>query len=149
MDYDICFSCLVGVSLLISSVAMTFMKDERIFMNFMNLLDPEQKVIYLNIIIERTMIYVCGMILGLILGLYYYVSYPKDKYRLCTFLAIVYLVKLSFYYLVPKQPLMLYSLKTKQQTDAWATIYSEMKYKWKISLFIGLLGYLMISLSMK
>ena len=31
---------------------------------------------------------------------------------------------------------MLYSLTTKEQTDAWADIYSEMKNRWKKSLIV-------------
>ena len=57
---------------------------------------------------------------------------------------IIYLVKFGFYYFYPKSPLMLYSLITKQKTDAWATIYIEMKERWKRSIIIGFIGYLWI-----
>jgi len=77
-------------------------------------------------------------------GLYYYM-YPKRPYKWCSFLAIAYIVKLGVYYFYPKSPLMLYSLTTKGQTDAWADIYTEMKYRYRISLFIGFIGYLIIS----
>ena len=40
---------------------------------------------------------------------------------------------------------MLYSLTSKEQTDAWADIYSEMKNRWKKSLMVGFLGYIIIS----
>ena len=50
------------------------------------------------------------MILGLGLGIFYYIR-SKDKYRLCKFLAIIYLVKLGFYKINHKQPLMLYLIK--------------------------------------
>ena len=43
---------------------------------------------------------------------------------------------------------MLYSLTTKQQTDAWADIYSEMKNRWKISLFVGFIGYLFLGFAL-
>ena len=84
------------------------------------------------------------MIAGLVSGYYYYKQNPKQTYIICTFLAIVYLVKLSFYYFYPKSPLMLYSLTTKEQTDAWAEIYEEMKYRYKISLLVGFVGYLLL-----
>ena len=86
------------------------------------------------------------MILGLGLGIFYYIR-SKDKYRLCKFLAIIYLVKLGFYKIYPKQPLMLYSLKNQEQVEAWADIYTEMKSKWIKSIVIGFIGYLLISLN--
>ena len=69
---------------------------------------------------------------------------PTQTYPLCTFLTIVYVVKLLVYYFYPKSPLMLYSLTSKEQTDAWAMIYEEMKYRYKISLLMGFLGYILL-----
>ena len=141
-------SCIIGITLLIGSLSMSLQKrNTDIFNKFYNLLDSEQKKIYEGIVKERFTIYFTGMILGLTLGIFYYVR-SKDKYRLCKFLAIIYLVKLGFYYLFPKSPLMLYSLTTKQQTDAWADIYSEMKNRWKISLFVGFIGYLFLGFAL-
>jgi hypothetical protein len=138
-------SCLIGLTLLIGSLSMTIMKKNTdIFNNFYKLLDERQKIIYEEIVKERLMIYFSGMVIGLGLGIYYYVG-SKDKYRLCKFLAIIYLVKLGFYYFYPKIPLMLYSLTDQDQVDAWANIYEEMKSKYKKSLLIGFAGYLLIS----
>jgi len=119
-------------------------KNTDIFNNFYKLLDEKQKVIYEEIVRERLMIYFTGMAIGLGLGIYYYVG-SKDKYKLCKFLAIIYLVKLGFYYFYPKKPLMLYSLTDQEQVEAWANIYEEMKSKYKKSLLIGFVGYLLIS----
>ena len=140
-----CNVCIIGVTLLFSSIYMSLLKqDKDIFVSFMNLLDPQQKQIYLKIVTERLTIYISGMIAGVVLGLLYYYKYPKQRYPICTFLAIVYVTKLSIYYFTPKSPLMLYSLNTKEQTDAWAKIYEEMKYRYKISLLIGFIGYLVL-----
>lgn len=139
--------CLIGFTLLFSSIYMSYLKkDNDIFVNFMSLLDEDQQKIYQKIIYERIMIYVAGMILGVSLGLYYLFTNKKDNYRLCKFLFIIYIVKLGFYYIYPKSPLMLYSLKSKDQVDAWATIYTEMKSRWIKSLMVGLVGYLLLSL---
>ena len=138
-------SCLIGITMLIGSLSMTIMKKNTdIFNNFYKLLDEKQKVIYEEIVRERLMIYFTGMVIGLGLGIYYYVG-SKDKYKLCKFLAIIYLVKLGFYYFYPKKPLMLYSLTDQDQVEAWANIYEEMKSKYKKSLLIGFVGYLLIS----
>jgi len=140
-------SCLIGFTLLFASLVMSVMKrDTKMFTNFYALLDEDQKIIYENIVRERLMIYFVGMSLGLGLGIYYYINAKKDDYRLCKFLMIIYVVKLAFYYVYPKSPLMLYSLSTKAQVDAWADIYTEMKTNWIKSLAIGFIGYLFISL---
>tara|TARA_Y100000389_G_C16982806_1_gene281138 strand:- start:83 stop:469 length:387 start_codon:yes stop_codon:yes gene_type:complete len=127
---------------------MSYMKkDNDIFIEFMDTLDPEQMVIYSEIVFERLMIYVMGMILGLFLGIYYILTNSGDDYRICKFLCIIFITKLLFYYFYPKQPLMLYSLKTEEQVEAWANIYSEMKNRWKKSIIVGLIGYLILSMS--
>ena len=136
--------CIIGITFLIASLSMSLLKrDTDIFKNFYTLLDDEQQIIYDKIVKERLMIYFTGMILGLGLGIYYYVG-TKDKYRFCKFLTIIYLVKLGFYYFYPKLPLMLHSLKTQDQVAAWADIYTEMKTNYKKSLVIGFMGYLLI-----
>jgi len=138
-------SCIIGITFLVGSLSMSLLKrDTAIFSNFYNLLDNEQKSIYDEIVKERLKIYFIGMLLGIILGAYYYYNYPNDNYRLCKFLAIIYLVKLGFYYVYPKRPLMLYSLKNQKQVEAWANIYTEMKSKWIKSTMIGFVGYLLI-----
>ena len=137
--------CLIGFTLLFSSIFMMIQKgDKSIYVKFYSLLDENQKKIYEKIMKERMMIYISGMALGLGLGIYYYINSKRDNYKLCKSLMIIYLVKFGFYYFYPKSPLMLYSLTTKQQTDAWATIYIEMKERWKRSIVIGFIGYLLI-----
>jgi len=121
-------------------------KNDQIFIDFMDTLDPDQMVIYSEIVFERLMVYVMGMILGLFLGIYYILTNSNDKYRVCKFLCIIFITKLLFYYFYPKKPLMLYSLKTEEQVEAWADIYSEMKNRWKKSIIVGLIGYLVLSM---
>ena len=141
-------ACLVGFTLLFASLYMSLQKkDTKIFNKFYTLLDKNQKDIYENIVKERMMIYFSGMVLGLGLGIYFYIKNPKTDYKLCKFLAIIYVIKLGFYYFYPKSPLMLYSLTTKEQVSAWADIYTEMKERWIKSLVIGFIGYLLISLN--
>ena len=140
-----CNTCIIGITLLLSSIYMSILKqDQDIFIHFFRLLNEDQQKIYTNIVKERLMIYFTGMLTGLVFALLYYYKYPKQSYPICTFLAIVYVTKLSIYYFFPKSPLMLYSLTTKEQTDAWANIYEEMKKRYKISLLVGFIGYLVL-----
>lgn len=140
-----CNTCIIGITLLLSSIYMSILKqDQDIFIHFFRLLNEDQQQIYTNIVKERLMIYFTGMLTGLVFALLYYYKYPKQSYPICTFLAIVYVTKLTIYYFYPKSPLMLYSLTTKEQTDAWANIYEEMKKRYKISLLVGFIGYLVL-----
>ena len=139
-------SCALGTTLLISSIFLTIVKkNSDVFIKFKRLLTREQLKIYNEIIKERIMIYTIGMATGLFVGGIFYYYNRKEKYALCKFLVIVYMLKLAIYYFYPKKPLMLYSLTTKAQTSAWADIYTEMKRKWRMSLLVGFLGYISIS----
>jgi hypothetical protein len=139
------FSCLIGLTLLLSSFYMSYMKkDNDVFIKFYSLLNNEQKNIYDGIVRERLIIYVSGSILGIISAILFYRNNKSEKYILCKSLFLLYFIKLGFYYIYPKQPLMLYSLTEKAQTDAWADIYSEMKNRWKLSIFMGFISYLII-----
>lgn len=142
------FSCAFGISLLFSSFYMSYMKqDNEIFIDFYSLLNDEQKNIYEGIVTERFIIYFAGSILGIISAVLFYRNNKSEKYILCKSLFLLYFIKLGFYYMYPKQPLMLYSLTSKEQTDGWADIYSEMKNRWKLSIFLGFISYLIIGFS--
>ena len=40
---------------------------------------------------------------------------------------------------------MLYSLTEKEQIDAWADIYTDMKQRWIKSITVGFIGYLILA----
>lgn len=142
------FSCAIGFTLLFSSFYMSYMRqDNEIFINFYSLMNDKQKKIYEDIVKERFIIYLAGSILGIISAVLFYRNNKSEKYILCKSLFLLYFIKLGFYYMYPKQPLMLYSLTTKEQTDSWADVYSEMKNRWKLSIFLGFISYLIIGFS--
>jgi|TARA_B110000285_G_C15065786_1_gene585032 hypothetical protein len=141
--------CFIGLVFLFSGFYMSFLnKDTEHFQKFNNLLDAGQKEKYDSIVRERLLIYIGGSILGSGLAYYYYLMNKDDKYLICKLLVISHVVKLGFYYFFPKSPLMLYSLRTKEQTDAWADIYQEMKHRWIMSLVFGLFAYIFLSLAL-
>ena len=140
--------CFIGLTLILSSIYMSLEnRNSDHFKRFYNLLDSGQKNKYESIVKERMMIYIAGMLLGSVLGYFYYRKNKGNKYLFCKVLIISYLTKLGFYYFFPKSPLMLYSLNSKDQTDAWADIYSEMKDRWKKSLLIGFSAYIFVTLA--
>lgn len=133
--------CFIGVTLLLSSSFMNFLKNENVFNNFMNLLNDNQKNIYNKIIKERLSIYITGTILGIIIALIFRYKYSCN---ICICLSIIFITKLVFYYIYPKSTYMMYHLTNKKQTDAWMDIYTHMKYNWIKSIIFGLISYIFI-----
>ena len=140
--------CTVGITLLFASIYMNIQKRDEHFLRFYNLLDAGQKNKYESIIKERLILYIIGMLLGILSAYIYYCKYKDHKYIYCELLTILFITKLAFYYFMPKQPLMLYSLRNKEQTDAWADIYTEMKNRYKYSLFVGFISYMILIYSL-
>ena len=93
-------SCAIAFILLLSSVLMHFFIDKKD--DFILTLNDKQKKIYKDIIVERFRIYIFGMILGLLLGFSYIYFYSEDKFKVCKFVAIVLVTKLTFYYFILK-----------------------------------------------
>jgi hypothetical protein len=142
--------CAIGITFLLASIYSTIYRPNKdVFFKFQNLLNDQQLNTYHSIVQERIKIYTTAVCGGFLTGYLYHKMNPKQPYKWCSFLAIAYIVKLGIYYFYPKSPLMLYSLTTKEQTDAWADIYTYMKYRYRISLFIGFIGYLIISSGLK
>ena len=64
-----CNTCIVGITMLFSSVYLTILKqDKSIFTDFIKLLDDEQKIKYHKIVKERLTAYVLGMVLGVVVA---------------------------------------------------------------------------------
>ncbi len=138
--------CFIGFTLLFSSIIMNLLNDKKdIFIKFVNILNDKQSKIYSDIIYERLNIYIKGMVLGLLLGIFYLYKFPKDKYKICKFIAIAFVVKLGFYKIYPKSTLMLYHLDTKEQVNRWTDIYLYMKNRWISSIVISIIGYILIA----
>ena len=139
-------SCAIAFILLLSSVLMHFFIDKKD--DFILTLNNKQKKIYKGIIVERFLIYIFGMILGLLLGFSYIYFYSEDKFKVCKFVAIVLVTKLTFYYFYPKSDFMLYHLTEKKQVSAWTDVYRNYKNAWRNSLLLATLSYIIFSLGL-
>ena len=138
-------SCAIAFILLISSVIMHFFIDKKD--DFMLTLSEDQKIKYKDIIQERLKIYIFGMILGLILGFLYVYIYNDDRFKVCKFVAIVLVTKLTFYYFYPKSDFMLYHLTEKEQIKAWTDMYRNYKNAWRNSLIVAIIAYILLGFS--
>ena len=138
-------SCAIAFILLLSSILMHFFIDKKD--DFLLTLNDDQKQKYKSIILERFRIYIFGMILGLLLGFSYIYIYSEDKFKVCKFVAIILVTKLTFYYFYPKSDFMLYHLTEREQVSAWTDLYRNYKNAWKNSLILAIISYILFSLS--
>lgn len=138
-------SCAIAFILLLSSILMHFFIDKKD--DFLLTLNDDQKQKYKSIILERFRIYIFGMILGLLLGFSYIYIYNEDKFKVCKFVAIVLVTKLTFYYFYPKSDFMLYHLTEREQVSAWTDLYRNYKNAWRNSLILAIISYILFSLS--
>ena len=141
--------CSAAIVILLSSVFMMFLKDNNLFLKFMNTLNKEQKEIYNKIIKERLSLYFGGMLLGIFIGLLYLFYSKKSNRNICIFIVIVFITKMIVYKGYPKSTYMLYHLDKKEQVDAWTDIYRNMKKIWMLSFVFAIISYILIGLSFK
>ena len=87
------------------------------------------------------------MILDLFLGILYLYTYSEEKFKVCKFIVIVMLTKLTFYYFYPKSDFMLYYLTEKEQIKAWIDMYRNYKNSWRNSLIVAIIAYILLSFS--
>ena len=141
--------CSAAIVILLSSVFMMFLKDNNLFLKFMNTLNSDQKEIYNKIIKERLSLYFGGMLLGIFIGLLYLFNSGKSNRNICIFIVIVFITKMIVYKGYPKSTYMLYHLDKKEQVDAWTDIYRNMKKIWMLSFVFSIISYILIGLSFK
>ena len=142
MNFNICS---LAIIILISSVFMMFFRDEDLFNTFMDSLDEKQQQLYNKIIKERTMIYLLGMFVGLVIGSihFYY------KRNICFFVCIVFVTQMIIYKIYPKSTYMLYHLDKKDQVNKWTDIYTYMKKIWISSFILSTIAYILFAYSFK
>ena len=141
--------CSAAIVILLSSVFMMFLKDNNLFLKFMNTLNNDQKEIYNKIIKERLSLYFGGMLLGIFIGLLYLFYSKKSNRNVCIFIVIVFITKMIVYKGYPKSTYMLYHLDKEVQVDAWTDIYRNMKKIWMLSFVFAIISYILIGLSFK
>ncbi len=145
-------SCLIAVVLLSGTIAtMITSKTSPNFRKFNETLTKEQKKLYKNITIERLRIYIEGMILGLITGLFGLSLLPKrvdNSSKVCLFVIVCLMINMIYYRMYPKSNYMVKHLNTHEQKEAWLAIYKEMKYRHLFGMILGLGAYIVLGMAL-
>ena len=145
-------SCLIAVVLLSGTIAtMITSKTSPNFRKFNETLTLEQQKLYKNITMERLRIYIEGMILGLITGLFGLSLLPKkvdNASKVCLFVIVCLLINMVYYRMYPKSNYMVKHLNTQEQKEAWLAIYKEMKYRHVFGMILGLGAYIVLGMAL-
>lgn len=143
-SYCILAFVLIGASL----YTMLTCKHCDPFLSYENSLDPEQQILYHKVIKERMNIYLYGLILGLIAGIFYMYMTKNElthsKYKSCVFASIIFGVQFLFYMLYPKSHYMLNHMKNQDQVDKWLEVYKTMKNRYWIGAILGIFGFFIL-----
>ena len=145
-------SCLIAFVLLSGTIAtMITSKTSPNFRKFNETLTIEQQKLYKNITMERLRIYIEGMILGLITGLFGLSLLPKkvdNSSKVCLFVIVCLLINMIYYRMYPKSNYMVKHLNTPEQKEAWLAIYKEMKYRHLFGMILGLGAYIVLGMAL-
>ena len=112
---------------------------------YKNQLNQQQQQAYDRIIKERLGISIKGYILGFILSLFVILlNYKKKSMKpsatVCLVLAISFITNYFYYILSPKSDWMLKHVESKEQTQAWLTMYRSCSYNYHAGLLLGIVG---------
>ena len=141
-------TCLIGSGFLGSSIlTMLASKKSKNFVEFNNVLTPQQRETYKKITQERMNIYIQGLVIGSVLAVLMSQMVKLDKNKkVCLFVVIALGFNYAYYSLYPKSTYMLQHLTTKEQNQAWLNIYKEMKTRCMVGFLLGLVGYIVLGI---
>ena len=112
---------------------------------YKNQLTQQQQQAYDRIIKERLGISIKGYMLGFVLSLFVILlNYKKKSMKpsatVCLVLAISFITNYFYYILSPKSDWMLNHVESKEQTQAWLTMYRSCSYNYHAGLLLGIVG---------
>ena len=141
-------TCLIGSGFLGSSIlTMLASKKSKNFVEFNNVLTPQQRETYKKITQERMNIYIQGLVIGSVLAVLMSQMVKLDKNKkVCLFVVIALGFNYAYYTLYPKSTYMLQHLTSKEQNQAWLNIYKEMKTRCMVGFLLGLAGYIILGM---
>jgi hypothetical protein len=141
-------SCGLSTAFVIGMIYMTnSIEKSEIVKKYEKQLPENLKMIYKQVVKERSEIYYTGYFLGFLLAiviLILNVYLLKRKYStatmVCQSVLISFIVNYFYYILTPKKNMMLEHIATPEQTKAWLKMYKGMQYSYHAGMGIGLIA---------
>ena len=138
--------CMIASALFGSMLYLSLnMEKDKVYQQYLQLLDDEQKQVLKEINQERLTIYIKGLALGLVLGFIFLQLTKKGMGRTCGFIIIVMAVNYLFYLVYPKSKYMITHLKTQEQKQGWLKVYKTMQFNHYFGMVLGAVAYAIVS----
>ena len=138
--------CMIASALFGSMLYLTLsVTKDKVYNNYLKLLDDNQKSVLKEINQERLNIYMMGLGLGLFLGFVFLQMTKKSMGRSCGFVVIVMCVNYLFYLVYPKSKYMLNYLNTPKQRQGWIRVYKSMQFHHYFGMALGAVAYAIVS----
>ena len=135
-------SGLIGIGLLGASISTMLVTKEQTD-QLRQVLSPELASKYDTIVKERTLHYIQGLLIGMIIAYFvlgFVMKNPNRFYRISAFFGITLFTTALYYLLMPKSDYMLNHLKGSKENKAWLSVYKTMKYRYLIGFVLGALA---------
>ena len=134
--------CVIAAALLGSMIwSLVNCNNKDQIHRYLSNLNKGQQKVYQNIVKERTNIYMCGFVLGIIVGIIYLQLTRSSRDNVyCIFIAIVLGITYINYTVMPKSTYMLDHIETPQQAKDWLELYKHMKRSCHTGMILGVVA---------
>lgn len=134
-------SSVAGLGLLGGSIS-TMLVSETELDKISGSFSPDVAEAYHSIVKERTMHYIQGILLGLVVSFFivYSMKIAKRFHRIMLFFGVTLFTGLTYYTVMPKSDYMLNHLEKPEDIQAWLETYKTMKWRYIVGIVLGALA---------
>lgn len=129
------------IAFLFATLATTFI-NPNIKSDLTSQLTNHELQMYKKITSFRARIYYEGLLLGIIISIFYLFIFYKSKYfhlNIFVALTITFVINYFYYMLYPKPFYMLQILDSNSENVAWLKIYKYMQFRYHLAFLLGLI----------
>jgi hypothetical protein len=134
-------SSVAGLGLLGGSIS-TMLVSETELDKISGSFSPDVAEAYRSIVKERTLHYIQGILLGLVVSFFvvYSMKIAKRFHRIMLFFGVTLFTGLTYYTVMPKSDYMLNHLEKPEDIQAWLETYKTMKWRYIVGIVLGALA---------
>jgi len=134
-------SSVAGLGLLGGSIS-TMLVSETELDKISGSFSPDVAEAYRSIVKERTLHYIQGILLGLVVSFFvvYSMKIAKRFHRIMLFFGVTLFTGLTYYTVMPKSDYRLNHLEKPEDIQAWLETYKTMKWRYIVGIVLGALA---------